>query len=130
MKPRSLPDWIAPVFAWIITAVVLLAAATRPEGVYVNDRLKFFPLLLAVAWTAGFIAMRQLKKKHQGEFESLGSPSLFGSPLEGRTWSFFAYFFGLRFLRLKDRVVTMGFGTMWCLTIVGAAWLLFLPQNA
>jgi hypothetical protein len=130
MKPRSLPDWFAPVFAWIITAVVLTASVTKPEGVYVNQGLRFFPLLLAIAWTAGFVAMQRFKKKYQEEFEDLGSPYLFGSPFEGRTWRFHGYLFSLRFLRLKDRVVSLGFITMLGLSIIAVAWFLFIPRNA
>lgn len=127
MKSRPLPDWFAPAFAWTITILVLVTSATKPEGVYVNEELKFFPLLLAIAWTGGFVAMRQLKTAHPAEFEALGSPNLFGSPFEKRTWAFTGYFFGLRFLRLKDRVVSVGFGSMWLLTVLGALWLLFFP---
>jgi hypothetical protein len=130
MKPRSLPDWFGPVFAWIITAVVLTASVMKPEGVYVNQRLKFFPLLLAIALTAGFVAMQRFKKKYQEEFEDLGSPYLFGSPFEGRTWRFQGYLFSLRFLRLKDRVVTVGFITMLSLSVIGMVWLLSIPRNA
>jgi hypothetical protein len=96
--------------------------------VYVNEEMKFFPLLLAVAWSSGFIAMRRLKTAHPEKFEALGSPNLFGSPFEKRTWMFTGYFFGLRFLRQRDRVVSLGFGGMWLLTVLGAVWLLFLPS--
>jgi hypothetical protein len=130
MKPKSLPDWFAPAFAWLIAGIILLASATKPEGVYVNEELKFFPLLLAVAWTAGFVAMRRLRKEYSDEHEDLGSPYLFGSPFEASTWRFYGYLLSFRFLHLRDRVVTMGFVTMLSLTLVGAVWLLLRSKNA
>jgi len=119
MKARMLPDWFAPLFAWIITIVVLGAAVTQPEGVYVNRGLLWFPPLLAVAWTSGFVGMLRFKKKFREEHEALGSPQLFGSPYEGRHWKFVGYLFGFRFLRLGDPVVSVGFSVFIGLTIVG-----------
>jgi hypothetical protein len=130
MKSRSLPDWLAPVLAWAIAAIVVFSSATKPEGVFVYEKLKFLLPLLAVAWTAGFVAMRQLKQRHQEEYARLGRPSLFGPPFETSTWRFKGYLFGFRFLRLKDRVVTVGFSTMLTLTVVGVLWLLLIWKNA
>ena len=93
MKVKTLPDWFAPLFAWFITIVVLVAAIAQTEGVYVNRKTLWLPPLLAVAWTAGFIGMLRFKKKFKEEYEGLGSPQLFGSPYEGRHWRFVGYLF-------------------------------------
>lgn len=119
MKAKMLPDWFAPLFAWGITVIVLVAAVTQPEGVYVNRALLWFPPLLAVCWTAGFVGMTRFKKKFAEEHEALGSPQLFGSPYEGRHWKFLAYLFSFRFLRLGDPVVSVGFSIFIGLTIAG-----------
>lgn len=113
------PDWFAPLFAWGITIIVLIAALTKPEGVYVNRELLWFPPLLAVAWTAGLVAMLRFKGKFAEEHDALGSPQLFGSPYEGRHWKFLAYLFSFRFLRLGDPVVSAGFSFFIGLTIAG-----------
>jgi hypothetical protein len=130
MKVRTLPDWFAPVFGWVTTIVVLGAAIAQPEGVYVNRSMLWFPPLLAVAWTAGFVAMQRFKKKYKEEHEGLGSPQLFGSPYEGRSWRFLAYLFGFRFLRLGDQVVSIGFSVFVGLTIVGLIGVLSLFGRA
>ena len=130
MKARTLPDWFAPLFAWIITIVVLGAAATQPEGVYVNRGLLWFPPILAVAWTSGFVGMLRFKKKFREEHEALGSPQLFGSPYEGRHWTFVRYLFGFRFLRLGDPVVSIGFSVFIGLTVIGLIGVLSLFGRA
>lgn len=125
-----LPDWFAPLFAWIITLVVLGAAVTQPEGVYVNRGLLWFPPLLAVAWTSGFVGMLRFKKKFRDEHEALGSPQLFGSPYEERHWKFVGFLFSFRFLRLGDSVVSVGFSIFIGLTIVGLiGFLSFLGRS-
>jgi hypothetical protein len=119
MKAKILPDWFAPLFAWVITIVVLGAAITQPEGVYVNRSMLWFPPLLAVAWTSGFVGMLRFKKKFKEEHEALGSPQLFGSPYEGRHWKFLGYLLSFRFLRLGDPVVSACFSVFSGLTIAG-----------
>jgi hypothetical protein len=130
MKASILPDWFAPLFAWIITILVLGAAVTQAEGVYVNRGLLWFPPLLAVAWTAGFVGMLRFKKKFREEYEALGSPQLFGSPYEGRQWKFKGYLFGFRFLQLGDTVVSVSFSIFVVLTLVGLiAFLSFIVRS-
>lgn len=130
MKAKMLPDWIAPLFAWINTLVVLGAGVTQPEGVYVNRGLLWFPPLLAVAWTSGFVGMLRFKKRFRDEHEALGSPQLFGSPYEGRHWKLVGYLFSFRFLRLGDSVVSVSFSIFVGLTIVALIGLLsFLGRS-
>lgn len=130
MKAKMLPDWFAPLFAWGITIIVLAAAVTQPEGVYVNRGLLWLPPLLAVAWTFGFVGMLRFKKKFREEHEALGGPQLFGSPYEGRHWKFVAYLFSFRFLRLGDPVVSVGFSVFIGLTVVGLVGFLSLLGSA
>lgn len=119
MKASTLPDWFAPAFAWVITIVAVGAAVTQPEGVYVSRGLLWFPPLLAVAWTSGFIGMLRFKKKYREEHEALGSPQLFGSPYEGRQWKFKGYLFGFRFIRLGDAIISVSFSIFVVLTLIG-----------
>lgn len=130
MKVRTLPDWFAPVFGWVTTIIVLGAAVAQPEGVYVNKSMLWFPPLLAVAWTAGFIGMQRFRKKYKEEHERLGSPQLFGSPYESRHWKFVGYLFSFRFLRLADPVVTTGFSVFIGLTLIGLVMFLSLIGRA
>jgi hypothetical protein len=126
MKAKKLSDWFAPLFAWVITFLILGAAITQPEGVDVNRNLLWFPPLLAVAWTSGVVGMMRFKKKFKEEYEALGSPQLFGSSFEGRDWKFIGYLLGFRFLRLGDPVVSVGFSVFTGLTIAGLIGLLSL----
>lgn len=80
MKTRMLPDWFAPVFAWIITVLLFAAVLNPPYDANVNRKLLWFPPILAVAWTSGCIGMMRLRMKFAAEHERLGSPKLFGSP--------------------------------------------------
>jgi hypothetical protein len=107
MKVRTLPDWFAPVFGWIITLMVFAAATSDPARV--NQDLLWFPPLLAIAWTAGYIGMRRLKSDFREEHEALGHPQLFGSPYEKRHWTFLGWLLNFRFLRLGDAVMSAGF---------------------
>ncbi len=126
MKVRTLPDWFAPVFGWVSTIIVFGAAVAQPEGVYINRTMLWLSLMLAVAWTAGFIGMQRFRKKYKEEHERLGSPQLFGSPYEGRHWRFAGYLFSFRFLRLADPIVTTGFSVFIVLTAIGLIMLLSL----
>lgn len=119
MKAKMLPDWFAPLFAWIITIALFVAVSNPPYDANVNLKMLWFSPLLAVAWTAGLIGMLRFKKKFREEHEALGSPQLFGSPYEGRHWGFVAYLFGFRFLRLGDAVISVSFSIFVVLTLIG-----------
>ena len=131
MKTRTPPDWYSLVFAWAFTAIVFALFATKPGGVHANEQLKFLLLLWAIATTVGFIAMQWLKKKHKKEFEDLGRPRLWGSPLDNRTRSFLGYLFHFQFLRLKDPVISIGFIVYLSLSAICLFWILTfaLPQR-
>ena len=126
MKPRMLPDWFAPVFAWMITILLFAAVLNPPYDSGVNRKLLWFPPLLAVAWTFGCVGMMRFKKKFTAEYEALGSPQLFASPYETRHWKFVGYLLRFRFLRLGDAVVSVSFSVFIGLTILGMIWLLSL----
>lgn len=130
MKAKMLPDWFAPLFAWVVTIVLFAAVLNPPYDANANRKMLLFPPLLAVAWTAGFIGMPRFKKKFKEEHEGLGSPQLFGSPYEGRHWKFVAYLFGFRFLRLGDPVVSVSFSILIGLTIIGLVGFLTLLGRA
>jgi hypothetical protein len=124
MKAKTLPDWFAPLFGWLITALVWGAAYANQPGIYVNRHLLWYPPLLAIAWTSGYVAMRRLRTKFGGEFERLGRPQLFGSPLDSATWNFLPYVVRFRFVRLADPIITGGFGIF--VTFTALAMVLFL----
>ena len=130
MKAKILPDWFAPLFAWIITIVVLGTAVTRQEGVYVNRDLLWFPPLLAVAWTFGFVGITRFRKKFKAEHAALGSPQLFGSPYEGRSWKLVGYLFSFRYLRLGDAIISVCFSIFIGLTLAGLVGFLSLLGRA
>ena len=125
-----LPDWFAPLFAWIITIGLFAAMLNPPYGANVNRKMLWLPPLLAVAWTSGFIGMLRFKKKFREEHEALGGPQLFGSPYDGRHWKFVGYLFGFRFLRLGDPVVSVGFSVFIALTVIGLIGVLSLFSRA
>jgi hypothetical protein len=119
-----LPDWFAPVFAWVITILLFAAVLNPPYDANVNRPMLWFPPLLAVAWTFGCVGMVRFKKKFTAEHEALGSPQLFGSPHEVQQWKFVAYLFRFRFLHLGDAVISVSFSIFTGLTIFGVIWLL------
>jgi hypothetical protein len=126
VKPRMLPDWFAPVFAWVITILMFAAVLNPPYDANVNRPMIWLPPLLAVAWTFGWAGMARFKKKFTAEHEALGSPQLFGSPHEGRYWNFAAFLFTFRFLRLRDAALSLCFSVFVGFTILGMIWLLSL----
>jgi hypothetical protein len=119
MRTKALPDWFAPLFGWLITAIVWGASWANRPGVYVNRDLLWFPPLLAVAWTSGYLGMLRFKTRFRREYESLGSPQMFGSPYDGDMWRFQRYLFGFRFLRLSDLLVSIAFAVFVGLTVIG-----------
>ena len=112
MKVRTLPDSFGVIFGWSMTVLIVAGAIANPERSFVKIPMFWFMPLLAVAWTAGFIAMRRLKSRFKDEYESLGSPQMFGKPFDDSSWRFLFYLLGFRFLRLSDRVVTTGFSIL------------------
>lgn len=124
MKTPTPPDWFSILFAWTITGVVLALYSASPGGIRQNERLTFLMLLWAIGTTAGFVGMQRLKRGHAREYAELGCPKLWGSPFDDRTRPFLGYLFQLRFIRLRDPVVSMGFGTYLALSLACILWLL------
>ena len=124
MKVRMLPDWFGLIFIWGITIMIVAAAITEPYRSLVNRRMFWFLPLLAVAWTAGFVALQRLKNKYKEEYETLGNPQLFGAPHEARTWRFLFYVFSFGFRRLSDRLITVGFSVLVIFTLLAGLMIL------
>ena len=101
------------------------AIAAKPERSFLKVPLFWIMPLLTVAWTAGFVALRRFKSHFKEEYESLGRPQMFGQPFDDSTWRFLFYLLGFRFVRLSDRIVTIGFSIFSGFTLVALFILLW-----
>ena len=117
MRNHSIPDWCAPALAWALFASELISSRISGGEIHLN----FFARTLAVfavAWTAGYLAMRRLWTHHVEVWEEMDRPKLFGSPWCASTWSLARYMWTFRFLELRDGTLSAAFIAFMVLTAV------------
>ena len=130
MKPSTLPDGFAVVFIWCLLAVEIAIAVAMPQNVDLRNSIAWFIPCLAIAWTAAYIGMQQFRNKYKEEYEELGSPQIFGTPYERKTWRFISYLLTFRFIRLADPIITGCFSVFLGLTAIALVLLLSKTTGA
>jgi hypothetical protein len=120
-------DWFRLGLVWLFAIVFFALCATKPKGVWVNERIKYLPVLVAISWTAGFAGIRRLREIHDTDYDQLGRPQVFDSFLDkGKSfWRFWCYVFGFRFWRVRDAVLNAYLGAFAITQAAGIAWLLY-----